>query len=432
MRIAVVVVVAAGLAGFVGLVSTPVALSGGGSFAWETAPDATVASFVTSPSTPQAWAGAGAAALSLYALAQNGYNAAAAGDVSTAIEDAAIAVGVDIDPWALVGSIAIGVAGSYIAYKAGPLYYHWLNTEWGSDGNGVLYYPSFMPVRAGQSVCIGTAVNGSPVSWTAPADGWYLNGGGNSPCSTGGGAVSWNQNSSNVRVGGVYVSTTEASVAADFGAASTDTGLELGADRKTSLIWYHEGAVRAGPPAGFDVDSVGTSTTQTTLPCSGSGYNGYGCTGMAFNNANPSTADTANALRSELSQATSSAPWTISCVISDDCPTTAVAPSFTMPNCYGLMPADCQSSLNWVGFTGTLDASTAAAAADYTQPAGVVLSTDPAAAAGGISTAASTIVEAYTNPQSCSWRLDYPHWSDNGGTVVAKGYSTCTYPTTIT
>jgi len=114
-------------------------------------------------------------------------------------------------------------------------------------------------------------------------------------------------------------------------------------------------------------------------------------------------------------------------MISGDCPSTPIASSFTMPDCYGLTPGDCLTSMNWLGFTGTLE-TTVAGTADYTVPAGTVLSTNPAAYAGGVSTAASTVADAYTNPRSCELdSVDNPHWSTTSDTMLAYVYVLCNF-----
>jgi len=135
-RSGVAVLVGLALAAVVGFVSPPTAVADG-SYSWQTATDAQVASFVTAPNTSLQWAGIAAAAGSIYSFQTAGYNAFAAGDISTGVEDTAIQVGFDIDPWALAESIAIGATASFIGYETSSLYYTWSSTQWGDNSGGL-------------------------------------------------------------------------------------------------------------------------------------------------------------------------------------------------------------------------------------------------------------------------------------------------------
>lgn len=290
--------------------------------------------------------------------------------------------------------------------------------------------PTWVHVNAGASICLGEGPTGNTVEWPAPSAGYFLNNTGESTwCSSAGGIVEWNQTSSGFREGGSYSGQPVSKVTAGFGSATVDTGLKLNGDTSDELVWFHAATSGAAPP-GFAVSSVSASPNTQTLTCSGTGYDDYGCNGGAFKNANPSSSAIADAYRSELSQ-DSLAASTVSCVISADCETTNVAESFTMPDCYGLSTSDCLFDMQMLGFTGSLQTSIAGTA-DYTQPAGLVISTDPAAYAAGVSTAAATVADAYTNPDSCEWIVQNPHASSGTPDAVdVKATATCTYATTI-
>ena len=105
---------------------------------------------------------------------------------------------------------------------------------------------------------------------------------------------------------------------------------------------------------------------------------------------------------------------------------------FAMPECSGMAPGTCLSAMQGLGFTGTLNKTTVAVdAADFTKAPCTILSTVPAAGAA-VSTAASTLVQANTNPQGCKWVVQDPHESSGTpGAVDVKAVAACDYTTSI-
>lgn len=385
-RALVAVTVAASLAMAGGFVLTPVALSGG-SFAYQTAPDSTVASVVKSPYTTRCWGGVNQACDDLYNVPSDGYNADSVSQVVSSIAVAASSSGfaptlADLLP--TVPEIAIGLGGAFVGYEVGNLFYNWLSSDWGglpassapcgtASVNGSQC--DVVRVLAGTRVCIGNTFNGNANWWTVPTNGMLLETTVSayqdwtfiSACSGGG--------LQPVTVEPAYSSSPESAVnALGYSAKETDTGLH-GVHSREAYVWFQPGSGSYD----FSLTSVGTSSVPTDVTCRGTGWNGYGCTGTTFNNANPSDATVATALRNLLSQDEYGvSSLTISCVLSGDCTSTAVDTTFTMPDCYGDTVSDCLASMNWLGFTGTLEQSIAATP-DYTLPAGVVLSTSPRA-----------------------------------------------------
>ncbi len=436
VRVSIVMAVAAMLGGIVGFASTPVASSGGDGFAWQTAPDSTLAPLVKSPYTAQCWGGTGLGCENLYNLPQDGYSASATSAVVGALAVAGENAGWAIDPWGLAARITVGAAGSYLLYKAQSEWFSWLDSSWGETSASGITSASWQHVSAGQSIYFHDQ-SGNTKVWSVPSAGYLLE----SPPFYG----SYGNGSSVAACGyinGHYWKPADFGTGAiddanctaaysQFGNGVTDTGYLIGPGAHLD-VWFRP--VAAGTAA-LPLNGVSTSQpageTQN-LNCTGTGYNGLGCTGSTFNNANPSDATVAGALRSVLSEDEMGvASLTVSCVISGDCTSTAFDTSFAMPDCYGLTPDACQTSMNWLGFTGTLQTSIAAGV-DYTQPAGVVLSTVPGIGAG-VSTLASTIADAYTNPQRCEWDVQNPHESlGSPGLIDVKATDTCTYQTTVT
>jgi hypothetical protein len=98
-----------------------------------------------------------------------------------------------------------------------------------------------------------------------------------------------------------------------------------------------------------------------------------------------------------------------------------------MPDCFGLVPDDCESVMGDIGFTGILDQAPGGIdAVDYSQPAGVVISSSPIAGVA-VSTAASTVVEATLNPQACETTTDNPHWSVSTESMLSYVHILCTF-----
>ncbi|HET7648165.1 MAG TPA: PASTA domain-containing protein [Gaiellaceae bacterium] len=206
-----------------------------------------------------------------------------------------------------------------------------------------------------------------------------------------------------------------------------------------------------GPPPGMKLDRVAPYTGSgqpITLSCTP--YQGWipGCTAGAYNLGNPGSAVIADALRAQLTATSDTCagapcPWgaaggdathtnstVVSCVLTG-CPSTALASTFTMPDCWGMTTSTCDAAMRALGFTGTLSTTTASAGeAVYDQPAGAVIATDPAAL-GGVSTAVSTVVDATTNPNACeSDKTDNPHWSTQTGatgSMLSYVHIICTF-----
>jgi hypothetical protein len=432
-RIAVLAVVVAGFAGFVGFVSTPTANSD----AWSvisSAPDSTLATLVKTPQTVAAWAGSAFSSSSLFSL-PGGYNTAAAGGVAGDLETAGVAAEITINPWLLIaagGFLAFGAVSAYIAYQNGSQYDHWSSSSLGTNASGVLYLPRLVAVQSGQSVCIGESPSGGTVSWTASSDGYILEANtGSGWCSSSWGPVAWDGSSSHVWINGVSTgSVSEATVAQDHGLANIDVEAKLQFMSADAQIWFLATPLGSAPP-GFHLDNVTTTSLSTTLNCSGTGFDGFGCTGSSFNTATPTDAQLADALRNVLST-DSPSQNIVACYITGTCPSTAIAPYFSMPDCYGFTNSDCESAMEGLGFTGTLNEDEADVP-DYTQPAGVVIATDPAES-DPVSTASATTVTADDNPESCEWDVQNPHASSNqwfADAVDVKATATCTYATTI-
>jgi hypothetical protein len=118
----------------------------------------------------------------------------------------------------------------------------------------------------------------------------------------------------------------------------------------------------------------------------------------------------------------------VDCVITS-CVSDVLSPTFTMPDCVGMTPEDCETAMNGIGFQGTLDQSPGGVGdVDYSQPEGAVIASNPAAGVA-VSTAASEVVDATTNPRACAaYQTDNPHWSTSTTpTMLSYVHIRCTY-----
>lgn len=429
-RIVVLAVVVAGLAGFVGFVSTPTALSDP---AYQTASDSTLAALVPLPATAYAYAGNDYAAGSLPSFFSNAFNTANAGDLASALWNAGKGL-IDIDPWVLVPTVLFSPVGGYIAYKAQSEFFHWITDQWGANASGDLYLAEAMPVHQGVPVCVGGGTTGYPVNFVPPADGMLLEASnGSGYCSGAEGPVSWDGSSSHVWVNGVSMGTVPYSaIAGDYpGMSLVSVGAKLQGMSSNAEVWFSAQPLGVAP-SGAHIDSMGTTPINTTINCTGSGPEGWGCTGTAFNGGPGTPAEVAAALRNILSQ-DSVAAGLVDCMLTGTCPTTSIAPTFAMPYCYGFTVPDCEAAMDDLGFTGSLDSQDLPVdQTDYTQPAGVVITTAPAATQS-VSTAATTTVAANTNPDACELDVQNPHESTGSpGQIDVKSVITCTYATTVT
>lgn len=424
---------------------------------WATASDLTISNYVQSPYTPQQWGGDGASAEDLYNLVADGYNASQVQSMEAALEQAGEQVGEDPNPWAVVANVAINVGGTYLAYKARGLWFHWLSSEWGDavtgQTNGCVAAATDLTsnctlwrIKAGTQLCIGyKGAAQTAVTWTAPSDGLLLAGNTTNlftssfsgPCN---GYNSWNPvalPSSNT--------TAVAAVNASAGPAfETDSGLSY-TPGNDFIIWFQKisGTWAGGAhPAGFPNDHIEPYTTQP-IPTGDLGrYVGT-----------PTVTQIANAFRQQLTDPSDTCggspcpwgnnggspgvlqthhnSWNMSCLISGTCSSTSISATFDMPNCYGMTFDGCNLAIEQLGFTGTLVEGTAGSP-DYSIPAGDVISTDPAAGAAE-STVASATADAYENPQHCKWQVNDPHLSSGTpGAVDVKATATCNYDTTVT
>jgi hypothetical protein len=411
---------------------------------------------VQSPYTPRAWGGDGASIGDLYDLPASGYNPFEVSSVETALETAGEESEVFPNPWAFVANVAINTIGTYLAYKSKGMWFHWLSNQWGEavsgQTNGCTASATALTsncqlwrVRAGTTLCIGyKGVARNVVTWTVPSDGLLLAGNTTNlftssfsgPCS---GYSSWNP----VALPSSF-STAIAAVNSSVGSTfEGDTGLAY-TPGNDFMIWFQpiSGTWAGGAhPPGFPNDNIQPYSTQP-IPAGD----------LGSHTGTPTVKQIADALRSQLTDpsdtcAGSPCPWgdnggtpgakqthhnswTFSCLISGTCSSTALSPSFTMPDCYGMSLDGCELTMEQLGFTGTLVAGTATDA-DYTLPAGAVVSTVPAAGFPEPTTADQRPT-AYENPQSCTWDVQNPHGSTGSpGLIDVKATATCTYQTTV-
>lgn len=421
---------------------------------WAGAADSTIADYVQSPYTPQQWGGDGASIADLYNLPAYGYNVPEVDSVETALETAGETAEVFPNPFAVVASVAISTVGTYLAYKSQGLWFHWLSSQWGDAVSGqtngctaastdLTSNCELWRIKAGTTLCIGyTGSAQSVVTWTAPSDGLLLAGDTSNLYTSSWSGPCYGYNWNPVAL---LSNNTTAIAAVNSSAGSgfeTDTGRwdTPGVD---FMIWFQpiSGTWAGGAhPAGFQNDDIEPYSTQQ-IPTGDLGrYVGT-----------PTVAQIANALRQQLTDPSdtcggSACPWgsnggspsvdqthrnswNLSCVITGTCASTSLAPTFTMPNCYGMTVDGCDVAMQQLGFTGTLVPGTAADA-DYTLPAGDVVSTTPTAGAA-VSTVASTIADASENPQACeTLQVDNPHWSNGtgpAGSMLSYVHIQCTY-----
>jgi hypothetical protein len=109
-----------------------------------------------------------------------------------------------------------------------------------------------------------------------------------------------------------------------------------------------------------------------------------------------------------------------------------IADQQTMPNCIGLTATACDALLDGIAASGTRTYTVVDPEdADLDQQAGAVISqTIPPDS----SFARTTNLTLTTNPDplpSCETTTQYPHWSSNGNTVLAKAAVTCNYTGTV-
>lgn len=415
-----------------------------------------MADFVQSPETPRQYGGEGSPSKSLYSLADDAdYNADQAVSMENVIETAGESVGEYPNPWLRAANVAINTVGAYLAYKAQGLWFHWLSNEWGHAVAGASHgcvaatgadtgNCQLWRISKGTQLCIGyTPSTQTAVTWTAPSDGLLLAGDTTNLYTSAfsGPCYGYNWNPVSVPSG----NTTEINaVNSSAGSAfEMDSGLRytVGQD---FMIWFQpiSGTWAGGAhPAGFWNDDVEAYSSQPIPTGDLSRYVGT-----------PTVGQIANALRQQLtdpSDTCNGAPcawgdnggspgasqthhnsWTMSCLISGTCASTSLNATFSMPDCYTLTYDACDLKMQTLGFTGTLEADTAADA-DYSMPAGDIVGTSPIATTA-VSTVASTIATAHENPQSCKWQVQDPHPSSGTPDAVdVKATATCTYATTI-
>lgn len=344
-RIALFVLVLFMLGGWVGFLSTPVASSDPGSIL-AAAPDSQVAGFVTSSYTPQSYGGDGTSLESAYNLIPDGYNRSATDEVLGSLEDTAQGEIYDINPWTFFPALVMSTAGVYIGYKTQSLWFHWLSNQWGTNAGSVLVSPEWVPVHANVPVCVGESPSGGTVNLVSSTDGYIFEASaGSGWCGPGDGPVSWDGVAPHVWVSGQSTNLiSESTIANDLGTGPTvSLGVKLQFMSGNAQVWFRSSALGV-PAAGFLVDGVSPTSLPTTLNCTGTGYEGLGCTGSTFTNGNPTTSAIANEFRTVLGEPQySDAQKTFACVVAGNCTTTPVSPSYTMPDCWAFTVADCES-----------------------------------------------------------------------------------------
>ena len=409
--------------------------------------DPALAGLVTAPSAALAFQGSANPSLSLFDPSLDGNGAAInlRGAIGAAAERSGF---LDVDPFAFVAAVAVTTVGAVVVSTGQGLFWHWLDDQWGAapatsspcgaaSTGGSECQPVFF--SAGQPLCVGVASNGTGVTTPAPESGFYVETTrpwwDNPGCGTGGTILSVASND-----------TSALATASSIFPAPVTLPVTICKSVCGNAVVFMKPGTGTSEPDGFHldrVDSSGTVIGRFLWPHSNGDFTG----------TLPSNSDAANALRYEITGpddtcAGSACPWgsgavsqaqaneqqnIANCVLTPTCQTDVLSPTFTMPNCAGMVPSDCETAMNDLGFTGTLDQSVATPdVADYTQAPGVVLSTSPMYGLA-VSTTASTIVEATTNPGGCTWNVQNPHISaGTDNSVDVKAVATCNEDATVT
>ncbi len=104
---------------------------------------------------------------------------------------------------------------------------------------------------------------------------------------------------------------------------------------------------------------------------------------------------------------------------------------WTMPDCYGLSVADCESTLTDAALLSGKDLTFTvgtASTTDTTVAKDLVLATEPTAETKDRPSAITVTKNRNDGPdKNCVSTTENPHWSTNGDTVVAKANVTCNY-----